>query len=147
MSRMLTGALATLLAFTATRASAQTVPSGYIAQTVVTGLQQPTSIVFLGPGELFVLQQAGQVQHVQITSSGFTIQTVATIPGSGIEGGLLGIALPADFSTSHDVFIYHTDDNVHLDRMTWDGMSLTLAAPVLQVPGAGSAHVGGVLTF
>src|SRR6185369_10256954 len=58
----------------------------------------------------------------------------------------LGIALPADFQTTHDVFLYYTSANpteTHIDRFTWDGSSLVFASRLRTLPGGGSIHQGG----
>src|SRR5262249_5758762 len=77
---------------------------------VVSGLAQPTSMVFLGPGDFLVLEQAsGKVKHVV---GGTVTGTVLTLPvNSASERGLLGIALAPDFATSHHVFIYWTQSS------------------------------------
>jgi aldose sugar dehydrogenase len=85
---------------------AMTDPSLHVT-TVVSGLNQPTSMVFLGPGDFLVLEKAsGKVQHVV---SGAVVNTALTLPvNSASERGLLGIALQPDFATSHGVYIYWT---------------------------------------
>ena len=60
--------------------------------TVVTGLDQPTSMVFLGPNDFLVLEKAtGKVQHVVGGSVVGTPLDLAV--NSASERGLLGIAL------------------------------------------------------
>src|SRR5262245_52614795 len=88
----------------------QTVPGGYQVSTVVSGLSQPTTMAFLGPGDLFVLEKAtGNVKRVRFGSGAPTVDVVLTLAVNGnSESGLLGIALAPDFATSHDVFIYYT---------------------------------------
>jgi glucose/arabinose dehydrogenase len=75
--------------------------------TVVTGLNQPTSMVFLGPGDFLVLEKAsGKVQHVV---NGTIMGTALSLPvNSASERGLLGIALQPDFAQSHGVYLYWT---------------------------------------
>jgi glucose/arabinose dehydrogenase len=67
--------------------------------TVITGLNQPTSMVFLSPGEFLVLEKAtGKVQHV---INGAVAGTALDLPvNSASERGLLGIALQPDFAQS-----------------------------------------------
>ena len=102
--------------------------------TVVSGLDQPTSMVFLGPGDFLILEKAtGKVQHVV---NGAVAGTALDLPvNSSSERGLLGIALAPDFDQSHFVYLYWTQsttgaDSTNLaevpllgnrvDRYTWD---------------------------
>ena len=75
--------------------------------TILSGLDQPTSMAFIGPGEFLVLEKAsGKVKHV---INGAVVGTVLTLPvNSASERGLLGIALAPDFATSHGVYLYWT---------------------------------------
>jgi uncharacterized protein (TIGR03118 family) len=74
--------------------------------TVVSGLNQPTSMAFLGPNDFFVLEKAtGKVQHVVNGS----VHTVLTLPvNSFSERGLLGIALQPNFAHTRGVYLYWT---------------------------------------
>jgi uncharacterized protein (TIGR03118 family) len=109
--------------------------------TVVSGLDQPTSMVFLGPGELLVLEKAsGRVQHV-IAGTVSTALDLAV--NSASERGLLGIALAPDFARSHAVYLYWTQSSTgadstslsqvpllgnRVDRYIWDPSAETLTA-------------------
>jgi uncharacterized protein (TIGR03118 family) len=107
--------------------------------TVVSGLDQPTSMAFLGPNDFFVLEKAtGKVQHVVNGS----VHTVLTLPvNSFSERGLLGIALQPDFSHTHGVYLYWTQSQSgtvssapagvpllgnRVDRYVWDPDAQTL---------------------
>jgi glucose/arabinose dehydrogenase len=74
--------------------------------TVVSGLNQPTSMAFLGPNDFFILEKAtGKAQHVVNGA----VHTVLTLPvNSASERGLLGIALQPDFAHTHGVYLYWT---------------------------------------
>ena len=82
--------------------------------TVVSGLNQPTSMVFLGPGDFLVLEKAtGKVQHVV---NGAVAGTALDLPvNSASERGLLGIALDPDFIHNHRVYLYWTQSNTGSD--------------------------------
>src|ERR1041385_953735 len=74
---------------------------------VVTGLATPTSMAFLAPNEMFVLEKAtGKVQHVVNGTIQNTVLDLAV--NSAVERGLLGIALDPDFTTNHLVYLYST---------------------------------------
>jgi aldose sugar dehydrogenase len=76
-------------------------------RTVVAGLNQPTTMAFLGPAEFLVLEKAtGRVQHVINGAVGGTALDLAV--NSSSERGLLGIALHPDFASTHWVYLYWT---------------------------------------
>jgi len=75
-------------------------------RTVIAGLDQPTTMAFLGPNDFFVLQKAtGKVQHV-VNAAVTTALDLAVNNNS--ERGLLGIALDPNFATNHAVYLYWT---------------------------------------
>ena len=74
---------------------------------VVSGLDSPTSIAFLGENELFVLEKnTGIVQHVVDGEIDGTALDLAVNNAS--ERGLLGIALHPDFEENGFVYLYWT---------------------------------------
>jgi aldose sugar dehydrogenase len=105
--------------------------------TVVGGLSQPTSMVFLGSGEFLILEKAsGKVKHVVNGSVVGTALDLAV--NSASERGLLGIALQPDFATTHGVYLYWTESSTgadssnlaevpvlgnRVDRYVWDPVS------------------------
>jgi len=108
--------------------------------TVVSKLNQPTSMAFLGPGDFLVLEKTtGKVQHVV---NGSVVGTALDLPvNSASERGLLGIALQPDFAQSHGVYLYWTQsstsgdsDNIaevpllgnRVDRYVWNPTTETL---------------------
>jgi aldose sugar dehydrogenase len=138
-------------------------------RTVVEGLNTPTSLAFLGPDDLLVLEKnTGRVQRVVDGELQNTVLDLAVNFGS--ERGLLGIALHPDFPTNPGVYLYWTesttgaDTNVlsatpllgnRVDRFEWDGSSLTLDQNVIRIralqqdagqPERGN-HDGGVVAF
>ncbi|MBX6315658.1 MAG: TIGR03118 family protein, partial [Isosphaeraceae bacterium] len=106
---------------------------------VVSGLDQPTSMAFLGPNDFLILEKAsGKVQHVV----NGVVHTVLTLPvNSASERGLLGIALQPDFARTHGVYLYWTQSasgtvssdiadvpvlGNRVDRFVWDPATQTL---------------------
>src|SRR5262249_38551408 len=88
--------------------------------TVVSGLDQPTSMTFLGPDDFLVLEKAsGKVQHVVNGALAAPLQFVTpaatTLPNLPVnnasERGLLGIALDPNFATNHLVYLYWTESS------------------------------------
>jgi glucose/arabinose dehydrogenase len=74
---------------------------------VITGLNFPTSIAFLGPDDLFVLEKnTGRVLRVTGGVNQGAVLDLAVNFGS--ERGLLGIALHPDFPANPGVYLYWT---------------------------------------
>ncbi|HET9907695.1 MAG TPA: PQQ-dependent sugar dehydrogenase, partial [Anaerolineales bacterium] len=74
-------------------------------RTVVSGLNLPTTMAFIGPDEFLVLEKnTGTVQHVMNGAVGQTVLDLAVNNFS--ERGLLGIALDPDFASNSYVYLY-----------------------------------------
>jgi glucose/arabinose dehydrogenase len=143
-------------------------------RTVIDGLDQPTSMAFLGPNDFFVLEKAtGKVQHVVNETVVGTAVDLAVNNGS--ERGLLGIALHPNFPATPHVYLYWTESTTgadtsvlsetsllgnRVDRFIWNGSTLTQELNIvrlraLQPPFAGEPtpaagrgnHDGGVIKF
>jgi uncharacterized protein (TIGR03118 family) len=82
--------------------------------TVISGLNQPTSMAVLGTSDFLVLEKAtGKVQHVV---NGAVVGTALDLAvNSASERGLLGIALQPDFSHTHGVYLYWTQSSTGSD--------------------------------
>lgn len=92
--------------FSAT-ARAATVPSGFIDESFVTGLSQPTAMAFAPDGRLFVCEKSGQLRVVKngaLLATPFLSVPVFT---NG-ESGLLGIAFDPDFEANRSLYVYYT---------------------------------------
>lgn len=108
-------------------------------RTVVAGLNQPTSIAFLGLNDILALEKAtGRVRRVVNGAIQSTVLDLAV--NSASERGLLGIALHPNFPTNPGIYLYWTEsttgaDSVVLaevpllgnrvDRFVWNGSTLT----------------------
>ena len=129
---------------------------------VVSGLDLPTTMAFIGPDDILVLQKNdGRVLRV----SGGAIQgTVLDLAVDGFsERGLLGIAVDPDFVHNGWVYLYYTpsstgDDVVEapdpnpqgnlLARFRWNGATLVEPVTLLDLPSLGSGpHNAGPLAF
>ncbi|PYS50042.1 MAG: hypothetical protein DMF68_08300 [Acidobacteria bacterium] len=138
-------------------------------KTILSGLDQPTSMAFIGPNEFFVLEKAtGKVQHV----FNGQLQTVAVdlAVNNASERGLLGLALHPNFPATPYVYLYWTESSTgadtsnldevpllgnRVDRFTWNGSTLTLDRNIIKLralqqdagqPSRGN-HNGGVVRF
>ena len=138
-------------------------------RTVADGLLQPTSMAFLGPNDLLVLEKStGRVRRVVDGVVGATVLDLAV--NSGSERGLLGIALHPGFPSDPGVYLYWTESTTgadttvlaetpllgnRVDRFTWDGSALTFDRNLIRIraiqedagqPQRGN-HDGGMLAF
>ena len=76
-------------------------------RTVVSGLNQPTGMAFIGTNDFFVIEKAsGQVKRVTNGAVQSTVLDLAV--NSASERGLLGIALHPDFPANPAVYLYWT---------------------------------------
>ena len=139
-------------------------------RTVVSGLNSPTTMAFLGDDDILVLEkETGKVQRVM---NGAIQSTVLDLPVNfGSERGLLGIALHPKFPTNPGVYLYWTESTTgndtsvlsatpllgnRVDRFTWDGSALTLDRNIIRLralqqdatnPVERGNHNGGMLRF
>ena len=109
--------------------------------TAISGLDQPTGMRFLGPGDFLVLEKAsGKVKHVVNGAAVGTALDLAV--NSASERGLLGIALDPDFIHNNRVYLYWTQSSTgadsanlaevpvlgnRVDRFLWNPQTQTLA--------------------
>ncbi|HSE17428.1 MAG TPA: PQQ-dependent sugar dehydrogenase [Pyrinomonadaceae bacterium] len=137
--------------------------------TVITGLDQPTSMAFIGPGDFLVLEKAtGKVKRIVNGVLHSTPLDLAVNNAS--ERGLLGIALHPAFAQNGFVYLFWTESSTgvdtanidevpvlgnRVDRYVWNGSTLTLDRNLIKLrslqqdagqPSRGN-HDGGVLRF
>src|ERR1051325_9209645 len=135
--------------------------------TVVAGLDQPTSMAFIGPNDFLVLEKAtGKVQR--IVNGSFQSTPLDLAVNNASERGLLQIALHPKFSQNGFVYLYWTESSTgvdtanidqvpllgnRVDRYVWNGATLTFDRNLIKLralqqaagqPSRGN-HNGGVL--
>jgi glucose/arabinose dehydrogenase len=136
---------------------------------VITGLNQPTTMAFLGPTHFLILEKAtGRVLNVRDGA----VQNVAIdlAVNSASERGLLGMALHPHFPGNPGVYLYWTESSTgndsnqladvnllanRVDRFEWNGTTLKQGASIIQLrafqadPGQPlrGNHNGGVIKF
>jgi glucose/arabinose dehydrogenase len=123
----------------------------------ITGIDQPTQIVFLGPDDLLVTEKSGNV--VRVTDGEVQGEPVLELAANfADERGVLGMTLHPDFATNNYVYIYWTwrggegaepesllgeaTDELEevpelgnrVDRFVWDGASLTWDQNIIELP-------------
>jgi aldose sugar dehydrogenase len=137
--------------------------------TVLTGLDQPISLAFIGPNDFLILEKAsGKVKRVV---NGVVQSTPLDLAvNSASERGLLGIALHPDFDQNGFVYLYWTESSTgvdttntdevpllgnRVDRYKWNGTTLTFDRNLIKLrslqqdagqPSRGN-HNGGVIRF
>lgn len=128
---------------------------------VVAGLSFPTTMAFIGPDDLLVLQKDdGRVRRVL----GGVLQPDPVLDvavDKASERGLLGIAIHPGFPATPFVYLYYTESSTGDDtsglppplgnrvyRFTWDGSALIDPTLLLDLPVMlGPNHDGGIITF
>ncbi len=137
--------------------------------TVLTGLNQPTTMAFIGPNEFFVLERTtGKVQR--IINGALTSTPLDLAVNGASERGLLGIALHPKFAQNGFVYLYWTESSTgvdtsnideitqlgnRVDRYVWNGATLVFDRNLIKLralqqdPGqpARGNHNGGVIRF
>jgi glucose/arabinose dehydrogenase len=87
-----------------------TLPPNFTETPVAAGLSNPTAMEFAPNGDLWVLEQAGQVKRFRPGST--TADVVSNLSTLGLsssgERGVLGIAFDPQYATNKRVFIYYT---------------------------------------
>lgn len=150
-------------------AAPEMIDPNLMVSTVVTGLNQPTSIAFLADNDFFVLEKAsGRV--VRITNGTNQGSVLDLAVNSASERGLLGIALHPQFKLNGYVYLFWTESSTtadttntdditlmanRVDRFIWNGSTLTLDRNIIRLRAlqqdAGQPtranHNGGVLRF
>jgi glucose/arabinose dehydrogenase len=176
--RLVTPAIVTAVVLVGTTAAAvgatqQTGPTvvdpNLEVRTVVTGLNQPITMAFIGANDMLVLEKAtGRVQRVIGGAVHSTALDLAV--NSGSERGLLGIALHPNFPANPRVYLYWTESSTgvdtavlsetpllgnRVDSFLWDGSTLMPDANIIKLralqqdadqPARGN-HDGGVIAF
>ena len=128
---------------------------------LVSGLSSPTTMAFIGPNDLLVLQKNdGRVRRV--TNGVLQPNAVLDLAVDfASERGLLGIAVHPNFPTTPFVYLFFTESSTggdtagsppplgnRLYQYTWNGSSLVSPVLLLSLPAtAGPNHNGGVILF
>src|SRR5947209_1878095 len=147
--------IAASFTFASARATAATLPPGFVEAQVGGNLSgSPTAMAFAPDGRLFVCQQGGQLRVIKNGSLLSTPFVSLTVDSSG-ERGLLGIAFDPNFATNHYLYVYYTvaTSPIHnrVSRFTAAG---DIAAPgshvvILELNNLSGAtnHNGGAIHF
>ncbi len=118
-------------------APAQSLPSGFVDEVIVGGLNQPTAFTRLPDGTLLIAEKAGLVR---VFKNGTPLSTPFIDLRSSVndywDHGLIGIAADANFASNGYVYLLYTYENDPLDysgpktaRLTRVTASGDVAAP------------------
>ncbi len=83
------------------------VPSGFVDETIVTGLLDPTAMALAPDGRVFVCQKVGALRVIKNGTLLSTPFLQLTVDGLG-ERGLLGIAFDPSFTQTRYLYLYYT---------------------------------------
>jgi len=137
----------------------QLVDPGLQFEELVAGLDEPTTMAFIGPDDLLILQKKdGRVLRVLDGQMQGAVLDVAVKYEA--ERGMLGIATDPDFVNSGHVYLFYTESATGTDvndgsdplghrlyRYTWNGAALVDPSLVAELPIGFGVHSGGILTF
>ena len=137
--------------------------------TIINGLNQPTTMAFIGANDFLVLEKAtGRVQRVMNGVLQGSVLDLAV--NSASERGLLGIALHPGFANNGFAYLFWTESSTgvdttnideitllgnRVDRYRWNGTSLVFDLNLIRLralqqdagqPSRGN-HDGGILRF
>ena len=144
-------------------------------RTVVSGLTQPTTMLFIGRNDILVLEKASGLVRRVINGVVQEPPVLDLAVNSGSERGLLGSALHPNFRKNGYVYLYWTESTTgadstvlsetpllgnRVDRFRWNGTTLKFDRSIIKLrafqpafleeptPALGRGnHDGGVLAF
>ena len=138
------------------------VPTDFVNETVVSGLNEPVGMSFVPDGRLFVIEQ--RTAKIRMVVNGHLAATdpvavVAGVNSTGDERGLLGIAVDPAWPSQPYVYVYfnRTGNKIRIARFTATGdvtlpagENLALTQPLIlidDIPDDRDNHNGGTLRF
>ncbi len=121
---------------------------------IVSGLNFPTTMAFIGANDLLVLEKTGNVMRVLDGVLQPEPVLDLAVDNEG-EHGLLGIALHPDFENNHFVYLFYSESPAtpndatanKIYKYTWQGGALVNPVLILSQPYDSTDHVSGILLF
>lgn len=119
--------------------------------TLLGGLDRPWSIAMLPDGSALVSERnTGEIHHVPAPGAGGRPTVVGTLPSrrtSG-EGGLLGLAVPANIEQTSTFYAYYSTDNDNrIAAVPWSGSRIGEPKVIFTGIPRGTNHNGGRIAF
>jgi aldose sugar dehydrogenase len=126
-----------------------TPPAGSVAikdSLIVQGLNYPWEILWGSDNFIWMTERGGKISRVNpVTGTVSLLHTITDVISNG-EGGLLGMALHPNFSTTPHVFVaYNYNSGGYKEkvvRFTYNGTSLTSPVTIIENIAASSIHNG-----
>ncbi len=147
-----------LCLFLANAATGQTVNDpNMTVETVVSGLNSPTIMTFIGPDRFLINEQS--TGRVRLVIDGVQQpQPVLDLPvATGLEPGLHGIVKDPNFFLNGYVYLYYTQSTMdggprlanRISRFTWNGTQFDPSSEFVlrELPAANPSHHGGIITI
>lgn len=131
-------------------------PPGFINQTWIVGLDQPTAIAFTPDGRMFIAERTGAVQVVMPGSTAVEAAPLLALTNLNTdegERGLVGMTLDPAFADNGRLYLFYTADTPLRDRVSRFTVISNTAALTSEVViwqdnvDAGLWHHGGGLAF
>src|SRR5688500_1693751 len=132
--------------------AAQTLPNGFTAVPIATGIANPVATTFAPDGRIFITEQGGAVR---IVKNGTLLSTplIQLKVNTRGESGLIGIVLDPNFSTNQYMYLYYTLPDGTRDRISrfkcnGDLAALSTELVILNLDiRAAVIHHGGAMHF
>jgi glucose/arabinose dehydrogenase len=113
---------------------------------IVQGLNYPWEIVWGSDNFIWMTERGGKISRVNPATGTVTLLHTVTESASNGEGGLLGMALHPNFSTTPHVFVaYNYNSGGYKEkivRFTYSGAALTSPVTIIENMAASSIHNG-----
>lgn len=130
-------------------------PAGLVNEVYVSGLTQPTQIVPLPDGRMFIVHRLGTILVLPAGSTTPLDEPLLRITNlyTEHEAGVLGSALAPDFQATGHYYVYYTSadpQRARLSRFTVQGNAASLSSETIiwqDTQTAQEAHHGGTLFF
>ena len=123
---------------------------GVKVETVADNLNIPWSITWAPDGTVFFTERSG---HLRVIQSGELLEeAIFSLDVSGVEGGLLGVALDPNYKENHFIYLYYTYNDFLSTQnkvVRYVESDLTLSEDKILIDGipGGPFHDGGRIEF
>ncbi|HEY1267213.1 MAG TPA: PQQ-dependent sugar dehydrogenase [Candidatus Binatia bacterium] len=114
---------------------------------IVSGLNLPTTMAFVGAKDILVLEKNGNVMRVLdgVLQAEPILDLAVESEG---EHGLLGIALHPDFENNHFVYLFYSEAAANkIYKYTWQDGALVNPVLILTQAFDSADHVSGIILF
>lgn len=129
--------------------------ASYSVETLITGLNQPWDLAFLGATELLVTEQAGRLLRIDLDSKSVTVVSGVPEVVSRGQGGLFSVVLHPEFVSTGLIYLSYAAEvargrySTRVMRAKLSGSALQDASVIFTATPASQRthHFGGALLF